>query len=198
MGSEVHFHRRNLPHIYKPNSTYFVTFRIKGSIPLHKLKELWDWKENIIQAKNKEEKYKNDLRFFGKYDELLHNSKSHNYLNQREAADIVANQIKNLDDQIYNLVSYCIMPNHVHLVFSLKEGKNDVGKIMQRIKRVTAFQINKVLKKGGSFWQSECFDHVVRSESELNRIIEYVIYNPVKANLVVNWRDWEFSFCKFM
>lgn len=55
MQEEAHFHRRNLPHIYVPNSTYFITFRLKGSIPQIQLKQLFAWKENLKQAKDKNE-----------------------------------------------------------------------------------------------------------------------------------------------
>ena len=38
--NEIHFHRRNLPHIYIPERTYFITFRLKGSLPQNIINEL--------------------------------------------------------------------------------------------------------------------------------------------------------------
>ena len=80
MHNEAHFHRRNLPHIYIPNSTYFITSRLKGSISEKQIKELRAWKRNQKQAKNKEDKYKQDIMLFGKYDELLHDNTRSNHL----------------------------------------------------------------------------------------------------------------------
>jgi putative transposase len=37
---------------------------------------------------------------------------------------------------------------------------------------------------------------VVRDEAELGRIVRYVLGNPVKAGLVQDWHDWEWSFSK--
>ena len=74
MQKEAHFHRRNLPHIYIKNSTYFITFRLKGSIPQIELKKLQTWKENLKQAESRSERYKQELIFFGKYDKLLNNN----------------------------------------------------------------------------------------------------------------------------
>ncbi len=55
MHNEAHFHRRNLPHIYIPNSTYFITSRLKGSISEKQIEELRAWKRYQKQAKNKSE-----------------------------------------------------------------------------------------------------------------------------------------------
>lgn len=38
----------------------------------------------------------------------------------------------------------------------------------------------------GTFWQRNYYEHVVRSEEELNRIREYIIFNPLKWSF-----DWE-------
>ena len=86
------------------------------------------------------------------------------------------------------------MPNHVHLVFHLKENSRSVDKIMHSIKRYSARESNKILQREGSFWQSESYDHIVRDEDELERIIKYVLMNPVKAKLVEKWEDWEYSY----
>jgi len=61
---------------------------------------------------------------------------------------------------------------------------------MQSIKRHTARQANLYLKRQGTFWQAESYDHVIRDEAEWQRIIHYVLYNPVKAGLVAEWQAW--------
>jgi translation elongation factor EF-Ts len=40
----------------------------------------------------------------------------------------------------------------------------------------------------------ESFNHIIHDEKELNRIVLYILQNPVKANLVNNWREWRWSF----
>jgi hypothetical protein len=39
------------------------------------------------------------------------------------------------------------------------------------------------------------YDRWVRDETELYFVIKYVLMNPVEAGLVVNWYDWENTFC---
>ena len=45
----------------------------------------------------------------------------------------------------------------------------------------------------GRFWQDESYDHVVRTEDEMERIIDYIEMNPVKAGLAGNVLDWQWS-----
>ncbi len=37
-------------------------------------------------------------------------------------------------------------------------------------------------------------DHVVRDPEEYQRIVAYVLNNPVKAGLVQEWKDWPWSY----
>ena len=69
---------------------------------------------------------------------------------------------------------------------------------MHSLKSYTSNECNKILKRTGSFWQHESYDHVVRNEEELNRIIHYTLNNPIKAKLVDNPEDWKWSYCKYL
>lgn len=213
--NNTHFHRRNLPHFYRPNSTYFITYRLKGSIAITKLKELKESEEFTKEYKSKAEKYLRDKKFFAEYDNLLNNNQKIQHLKNPKIAEIVKNTLHYPDKKHYNLICYTIMPNHVHLVFHLLEIEKSnsadrnvydtknvthpfqavkVAEIMQSIKGFSAREANKILNRKGSFWQSESYDHIVRDEDELERIIKYVIYNPVKAGLVEKWQDWQCTY----
>ena len=65
---------------------------------------------------------------------------------------------------------------------------------MQSIKRVSAYKINLKLKRNGSFWQSESYDHLIRDEQELLDIINYTLLNPDKAGIVENWKDYKYNY----
>ena len=73
-----------------------------------------------------------------------------------------------------------------------------VTKILQDLKKYTARKCNKLLNRSGSFWQHESYDHVIRNEEELNKIVEYILNNPVKAKLVENPYDWKWSYYKYL
>ena len=68
--------------------------------------------------------------------------------------------------------------------------------IMHSIKLYTARECNRILGRKGQFWQDESYDHCVRNEAELWRIIEYIEMNPVKANYIASPEEWSFSSAK--
>ena len=68
--------------------------------------------------------------------------------------------------------------------------------LLQSLKARTAREANKILHQKGSFWQHESYDHVVRNGKELERIVNYVLYNPVRAGMVSSWEQWKWSYCR--
>jgi REP element-mobilizing transposase RayT len=91
----------------------------------------------------------------------------------------------------YQLRAWVIMPNHVHV---LLRPKTSLPAITRWLKGSTARQANLLLgRTGEAFWQDESFDHRVRSEAELERIVRYVEHNPVSAGLAANPGDWPWS-----
>lgn len=92
----------------------------------------------------------------------------------------------------YTLDAYVIMPDHVHLLLTpLIRWR--LSKILQGIKGFTSREINKILRRKGSFWQDENFDHLIRNEAGWIDKFEYIHNNPVKKGLVDRPEDYEFS-----
>jgi REP element-mobilizing transposase RayT len=91
----------------------------------------------------------------------------------------------------YQLDSYVVMPNHVHV---LLWPWVPLARITGGIKGVSARAANAALGRVGThFWEDESFDHWVRNEAELARIRAYIERNPVAAGLVERPEDWPWS-----
>ena len=75
----------------------------------------------------------------------------------------------------------------------LRDGQSPLARIMHSLKGYTAGEANKVLKRSGQLWQHESYDHWVRDDEELERIVDYIAHNPVKAKLVEEPHQWFFS-----
>ncbi|MCC6499628.1 MAG: transposase [Anaerolineales bacterium] len=204
------FYRRNLPHIQPEGATLFVTFRLANSLPrevIDKLKaEREESEKKISQIANPTEREKQlnfaERRFFGKWDDALDSlASSEKYLANTQVADLVVDSLHYRDGKVYDLEAFSIMPTHGHVVFAPLEesaGKyHSLSKIMHSFKLHTALEANKILGRDGAFWQHENYDHYVRDESELERIIKYVINNPVKAGLIDDWTKWKWTYCKY-
>lgn len=211
------FYQRHLPHYQPQGCTFFVTFRLAGSLPLHiiqKLKLEHEGQLKLISGiEDQKEKYRSykeiQLNYFEKFDSALNRYwRNVSWLKQTAVAEKVKEAIHYRDGKEYDLIAYSIMPNHVHMVFGLINTDKIVGRtdcstyivttILKSLKWYTALECNKILNRSGAFWQHESYDHVVRDEDELTRIIEYVLNNPVKAGLVDKWEDWRWSYCKFI
>lgn len=184
-----HFHRRNLPHLYFNDGIYFITYRLANSIPVDKL--------NLIKSPFTNPNFEEYKKLFIRYDKLLDSGNyGINYLSQQNIADVCKESIHYSDSKHYKLICYCIMPNHVHLVFELSPGSKDISQIMKAIKGISANRANKILNRKGTFWQDESYDRLVRDDVELYFVIKYVLLNPVKAGLVDNWSDWRNTYCR--
>ena len=120
--SKIHFHRRNLPHLYKDEGIYFITFRLAESIPSDKVVEI---KKVIDNGKEmNDEKFK---RLLEKYDAILDSGTyGKKYLADAKIAEICKYSLQFPDRKDYNLICYCIMPNHIHLIIILDPSKINV------------------------------------------------------------------------
>lgn len=202
-------YERYLPHIQPPGAILFVTIRLAGSLPkavLERLRMEAEEGERLIRqtaepAETGRLIYEEQKRQFGRFDAELDKAESGpKWLGLPEIADIVAEAMHYRDGEVFDLDVFTIMPNHIHAVFAPLEKEDGsyhaLQTIMHSLKRFTARAANKVLKREGSFWQRESYDHVVRSRREWERIVAYVINNPVKAGLVENWEHWPWTYLK--
>ena len=204
------FYRRRLPHIQPEGATFFITFRLAGSLPVEILEKLREEREQIDRmlaqiADSKERAQQADResrRMFGKWDGYLDTAAAGpKYLADERIANLVAESLHYRDGKVYDLEAFCIMPSHGHLVCTPLENADEkyysLSKIMHSLKRYTARESNLILGRTGTFWQHENYDHFVRDAAELERIIKYVLNNPVKAGLVGDWTKWKWPYCKY-
>lgn len=96
-----------------------------------------------------------------------------------------------------------VMPEHVHLIFTpLVNGTEravwSLAEITNAIKGTSAHKINQSLRRKGTVWQSESFDHVLRSSEGLDEKVHYVLENPVRRGLVDRWEDYPWTWHKQM
>jgi len=202
-----HLTRRNLLHWYMPSATHFVTFRLAGSLPRAVLDELRDHKACLLKRRRPgqtevEHRELVHKKLFAMYDDCLMKHQDVHWLNDHRVAALVRRSLYFLNNQKYGLLAYSIMSNHVHLLIRpfdfdpssqadwerLEPGEtadvlSPLAKIMHSLKSYTAHEANKLLRRKGSFWQHESYDHWVRDDAELERIVAYINANAVKAGL---------------
>jgi hydroxymethylpyrimidine kinase/phosphomethylpyrimidine kinase len=97
-----------------------------------------------------------------------------------------------LDRHGWAIGSYVIMPDHVHFFCKPTHEAIKLSALMQHWKQWTSKRIKKDLKMDEAVWQSEFFDHVLRSHESYSEKWNYVEQNPVRAGLVERAEDWSY------
>lgn len=183
--NKPHWHKRRLPHFEGGGIPQGVTFRLADSLPRHKLAILNEQLAHLDEAKADSERTR-------QINLMLDEGHGVAWLKTPAVAEIVQNALLFFNGQRYSLHAWVIMPNHVHVLFTPADGWT-LTKILHSWKSFSAREANKVLDRTGEFWQPEYFDRVIRDERGFIAAVEYVEYNPVKARLCENPREWRFS-----
>jgi REP element-mobilizing transposase RayT len=171
--------RGRLPHWEVDDAIYFITFRLRDSLPRHVAAALLEERMRLVRGScTNAERVKLEVAFFVRLD--THLDAHHGSCLLREHGEIVASALKYFDGQRYRLHSWCVMPNHVHVMVHVEVGR-EVPRILHSWKSYTAHVIGK-----GVIWQREYFDRVIRSPREFADTGEYIRGNPRKAGL----REW--------
>lgn len=190
------FWRSRLPHWEVENSEYFITIRCTGSLPIEAQRRLEELKQTTEQQTSKSEAHANYQReIFSTCEKYLDQGLGFSPFDDQGAARQFIVDLESWAEEAKWLVSsYCIMPNHVHILTNPKDEHSlDLRTFVKRLKGRTAQNSNKVLERKGPFWQTEWFDRWIRSDNERDRVIAYIQNNPVKAKLVSVPEDYPFS-----
>ncbi|WP_235298322.1 transposase [Portibacter marinus] len=211
------YYKQRLPHIQPIGATFFVTFRLHGSIHNSVIRELSrNYQQAISKAMIKysnprdtnSRKYYLKRRLVVSYDRILDNREAGpRYLQEHKIAKICMREILKHNDQLYHLIACTIMSNHIHLLIDTSvqippdgqisanaENFTTLDQIMKKIKGSSAFYANKQLSRSGKFWGKESFDIYIRNEKMLSNVIRYILQNPVKAGIVEKASDFEHSY----
>jgi REP element-mobilizing transposase RayT len=92
---------------------------------------------------------------------------------------------------ILDVVAYCLMPNHYHLLVLLKEA--DLSHRMQLFSISYTKAMNKRYDRVGSLFQGAFKARLVEENDDLVHLSRYIHLNPLKAGLVSKAEGWEFS-----
>jgi len=125
-------------------------------------------------------------------------TRNHRQLSEK-TRDIVLQSILRWKDRRYELYAACVMPDHVHLLIEPMIERDDgsgnpiffpLSKILHSIKSFTANRINKIENSNEPVWETESFDRLIRSESDLQEKFRYITRNPWDAGIAKQDEDY--------
>ena len=178
-----------LPHWTRDGSTYSVTFRLVDSLPKQVLEAWLFERQDIVKTAQQlnrplSENAEKRLRqlYSEKVEKYLDSGKGACWMKDDRIAKIVVDALKYFHQTRYDIVVWCIMPNHVHVIL---RPLNNYGlpDILHSWKSFTAKKANKSLRRTGEFWQAEYYDHLIRNVTDFIHCVNYVLNNPENAGM---------------
>jgi putative transposase len=201
------WHERGyLPHCDFPNLIQFVTFRLADSMPASRRGE---W-EHLLAIEDVRERRT-------KLEEYLDRGVGECWLRDARIARMVEDSLLHFHNGRYELLAWCVMPNHVHVLVHV--WQTPLWKMVAMWKKFVAAKSLAILRTERrspdrlvraddntgpnrssalqSFWQREYWDTFMRDEEQEQKAVRYIENNPVKAKLCRTARDWPFSSARF-
>ncbi len=96
------------------------------------------------------------------------------------------------DKKIVEIIAYCIMPTHIHLILKQLKDKG-VTFFMNNILNSYSRHFNLKHKRKGPLWEGRFKRVLVEDDEQLLHLTRYIHLNPVTAYLVDNPLEWETS-----
>lgn len=190
------WHERGyLPHRDEPGLIQFVTFHLADSFPMS-LRSEWEPTAEIDDSREQRRQV----------EAYLDKGRGECHLRRPEIANLVEDNFRRFGRCCgsqsrapevfrYELHAWCIMPNHVHVLF--KAGEASKSEIVGSWKKHTGRLANELLGRRGTFWAEDYFDTYMRDAEHKRKTVRYIENNPTKAKLVLDPKDWPWSSARF-
>ena len=175
------WHRRfhSVPH-RENKALQSITFRLYDSLPKEVIEEI-KLKLDINEDDDSYDsiQYQRLRQKIAEYEDAGYGQC---FLRDERIAAIMQDTLKHFDGERYQLICWCIMPNHVHVLIEVNEGWS-LSRIMHGWRSYTAKEANRILGRTGRFWMEEYYDRYIRDDNHLQKTINYILNNPANAGL---------------
>jgi putative transposase len=204
------WHERGyLPHCDKPGLVQLVTLRLRRG-EWERLLKIEDMRERRMELES-----------------YLDRGVGECWLRDSRVAGVVEEAMRFHHGERYELLAWCVMPNHVHVLVHVWDWP--LWKLIASWKRFSATRALRLLEAEGrfgdrrsraerrfpnrheeeegstpnrssalrAFWQREYWDTFMRDAEQEKTAVRYVENNPVKAKLCRTTEDWPFSSARF-
>jgi Rad3-related DNA helicase/REP element-mobilizing transposase RayT len=178
-----------LPHWTRVGGIYAVTFRLTDSLPREVLDGYRAERERLTRLARDarrpmtaEEERELQRLFSDRVERALDAGHGACHLRRPDIGSLVAETLQHFDGERFNLLSWCVMPNHVHGVVQ-PYAAFELQQILHTWKTRTGPLANQLLGREGEFWQPEYYDHLIRDGDDLRHQVNYAYRNPDQAGL---------------
>lgn len=109
------------------------------------------------------------------------------------------------DRRPFQTDAWVILPDHMHVVWTLPEGDSDYSSRWAIVKKELTKHLRSVVDtnpastssrvrhRDGAVWQRRFWEHQIRDERDCRAHLDYIHFNPVKHGLARTPKDWQCS-----
>lgn len=102
--------------------------------------------------------------------------------------EVLLNELRDFNCSAY---VYMFMPDHAHMTLVGNNSDADMKKCLKMFKQKTGYWLSQ--NKLDIKWQKDYYDHILRSEENLDIHIKYILNNPVRAGMVNFWKQYPYK-----
>ena len=119
------------------------------------------------------------------------NRKSEIFYEQEDYSRFLSTMKRFLKDYSVILYSYCLMPNHYHLLINSGSSPWEISPFMHRFMTSYSIYFNKKYSFVGRVFQDSYKAKAIYTLDSFCKVREYIAKNPIEANLVRNINDYK-------
>ncbi len=147
---------------------------------------------NIFSSHKEYERFLQMIRFFSadtklpRFSRFISQSKNEKKSFEEFLEEKTSNKL------IVDIIAYCIMPTHFHLV--LKQLKNNsIANFVGNFSGTYAREFNSRHKRKGFLWEDRFKNILITSNEQLLHLTRYIHLNSVTAGIVEKPEQWKYS-----
>jgi putative transposase len=112
---------------------------------------------------------------------------------------------KTLRERPFEITGAVVLPDHIHFLWTLPPDDSDYSQRVSRIKILFTRSLrgrrslpenvsaSRRKHRESDVWQRRFWEHSIRDQTDLEKHLDYIHYNPVKHGLVSCPHLWEYS-----
>lgn len=106
----------------------------------------------------------------------------------RREKEKIIKKLKNNNKLLAELIVFCVMPNHFHLLLKQKQS-GGISKFIGNLQNSYAKYFNTREKRAGSLFEGQFKGVLVESEEQLIHLSRYIHLNPYSSGIVSDFKQ---------
>lgn len=91
----------------------------------------------------------------------------------------------------FELLTYCLMPDHLHLLVAGKRENSNLKQFISLFKQKSGFEFKRRYHK--KLWHLSYYDHILRKSEDIETVSRYILNNPVRKGLVESFAEYPYG-----